>query len=356
MSDKLIISSRFRDYEVAFINDVGETIREKHAEDTAFFLIDTQLIEAYKTKFRDILAKYHILPLEATEHHKTLDYCETIIKMLIDKNIRKNCVLVAIGGGIIQDITAFISSILFRGVTWVFYPTTLLAQADSCIGSKASINLGEYKNLLGGFYPPAQIFIDVDFLTTLPTDEIRSGIGEILHFYLIADSKMTVSLMVQYDELIASRTLLKDFIIESLRIKKGVIERDEFDRGERNIFNYGHTFGHAIESVSKYTVNHGQAVTMGMDIANYISLNLGYLNKQGFESMHRILEKNMPTFVLQDDLIGAYFEALSRDKKNIGKNLGCILTSGPGAMQKVLMPFDNRLKELILSYFKTPSD
>lgn len=266
MSEKLSIKSRFRNYEVIFINDFAETIKQTYIENT-FFIIDKELAELYKDAINDISSKYGVLFIEAIEENKTLDYCQTVIETLMEKNIRKDSMLIAIGGGITQDITAFVSSILYRGIGWIFYPTTLLAQADSCIGSKASINFGGYKNLLGGFYPPSQIYIDLGFLETLPADEIKSGIGEILHFYLISGSRLSEELMNKYDELIVSPKKLKPFIVESLNIKKRVVEIDEFDRNERNLFNYGHTFGHAIETVSGYGVNHGQAVTMGMERA-----------------------------------------------------------------------------------------
>jgi len=351
MSDKLSIKSRFRNYEVNFINDFAETIKQTYIENT-FFIIDKKLAELYKDATNGISLKYDILFIEAIEENKTLDYCQTVIGTLIEKNIRKDSMLIGIGGGVIQDITAFVSSILYRGIRWNFYPTTLLAQADSCIGSKTSINFGGYKNLLGGFYPPSQIYIDMGFLETLPADEIKSGLGEILHFYLIDGSRLSEELMDNYDELIADPKKLKDYILESLKIKKNVIEIDEFDKNERNLFNYGHTFGHAIETVSGYGVNHGQAVTMGMDIANYVSLSLGKLDERDFEFMHKILLKNMPVFHLGVDMMEDYFMALSKDKKNIGENLGCILTKGPGAMFKVQHPLDKRLQGVIVDYFK----
>ena len=351
MSEKLKIKSQLKEYRVDFIDNFEKTANECHSEERSFFIIDKSLLELYGEKFSGLLDKFHVLPIEATEYHKTLDFCQRLIRMLIEKNIRKNCSLIAVGGGIIQDITAFISSILFRGINWIFYPTTLLAQADSCIGSKTSINFGEFKNLLGSFYPPDRIYIDAGFLETLSVAEIKSGIGEILHFYLIADSKLTEELMLDYDEVIMSPRKLDKYLLESLKIKKKVIEVDEFDFNERNIFNYGHTFGHAIESVSGYEISHGQAVTMGMDIANFISLSLGYLESQKFDTMHKILKKNMPTFRLADELVGKYFEALSRDKKNIGNTLGCILTSGPGSMIKNQIPLNENLHSMILSYF-----
>lgn len=350
MSDRMTIKSLTGAYEVIFINSYAETLsRTDYLK--PFFIIDHKIVKIFKENLGDFLHKYPYLTVEATEQNKTMEHCQVIIKDLVTKDIRKNSVLVAVGGGIIQDITSFISSILFRGIEWEFYPTTLLAQADSCIGSKTSINLNEYKNLLGTFYPPSTIYIDVNFLDSLPTQEIKSGIGEILHYYLIAGSELAESMTNEYERLIKNPKLLKDYILASLQIKKETVERDEFDKNERNLFNYGHTFGHAIETVSGYKINHGQAVTVGMDIANHISLECGYMRKRTFESMHRILAKNFPDFSLKPGQISDFLLALSKDKKNIGDNLGCILTKGPGQMEKVLIPFDNSLRNMILNYF-----
>lgn len=351
MSNTLTVASRAGNYDVIFIDDFAEVLENKYKEDT-FFIIDEKLIELYEDSFTTILSNEYFIPVEANEQHKTLDHCYRLIESCIEKNIRRNYTLVAIGGGIVQDIAGFISSILFRGIRWEFFPTTLLAQADSCVGSKTSINFNEYKNLLGNFYPPSKIYIDVRFLDTLSLGEIKSGIGEILHFYMIADSSFLTRLVDQYDELLSSPEMLNEYIIESLNIKKKVVEIDEYDKNERNVFNYGHTFGHAIETVSHYSVNHGQAVTMGMDIANFISLSLGNLDRQDFEHMHKILLKNMPLFHLSVNMIEDYFTALSKDKKNIGENLGCILSSALGKMEKFQIPFDDKLKKTIIAYFE----
>jgi 3-dehydroquinate synthase len=160
-------------------------------------------------------------------------------------------------------------------------------------------------------------------------------------------------MMHEYESLIKNPKLLKDYIMASLQIKKKTVEKDEFDKNERNLFNYGHTFGHAIETVSGYEINHGQAVTIGMDIANRVSVELGYMDKRTFESMHRILEKNLPIFRLEPNQATDFLQALSKDKKNIGNNLGCILTRGPGHMEKVQIPFDKGLRHIILSYFES---
>lgn len=344
------VRSKFREYSVEFVKDFSQIVKEFSLEKT-YFLVDKRIIELYRQKIQKIIPNERIIVVDANEQNKTLEYCYKVIEDLVGRKVRKDDILIAIGGGIVQDITAFISSIVFRGIDWMFIPTTLLAQSDSCIGSKTSINFGGYKNLLGNFYPPKRIINDISFLDTLSRDDIKSGIGEMLHYYFIAGSKYANQISKEYDLLFEDRGRLEKFIIESLSIKKPVVERDEFDKGERNLFNYGHTFGHAIESVTKYEICHGQAVTMGMDIANYISLKLKMINGEMFNEMHEILMKNIPQFCLDEKNLQQYILAISKDKKNIGSNLTCILTKGPGKMEKVSMFFDDNLRDLILLYF-----
>lgn len=351
MSDVFSVRSRLRNYDVDFVDDFMVELKRQASINT-FLMIDSNVYRINKNRLEPLLDRSRYLLIDAAEENKTLDYSKETIAKLLEMRIKKQDVLIAIGGGIVQDVTAFISSILFRGIDWYFYPTTLLAQGDSCIGSKTSINLCGYKNILGSFYPPVAVFIDASFLKTLAYENIKSGIGEMLHYFLIAASKQAENLMQDYEKLMESPQLFKKYILESLKIKRKTIEIDELDRKERNIFNYGHTFGHAIETVSKFRVNHGQAVTMGMDIANYISLNYGCIDEDDFKYFHKILTKNMPNFHLQKEDIEIFFDALSKDKKNIDKNLTCILTNGHRTMQKTSIPLDEKFRNVIRSYFK----
>ena len=349
-SDAFVVKSRFVDYEVLFVNDFVAPLTQSAVNDT-IFIVDRKVFGLYESQFETVLAEEKVILIDALETNKNIDYCQVIITRLIKSEIKRNYTIVAVGGGIIQDISAFIASILYRGVIWVFFPTTLLSQADSCIGSKTSINMGEYKNLLGNFYPPSKIYIDINFLETLSVKEIKSGIGEILHFYFFAGNELAEEMMGNYDGILKTPNLLQKYIIASLMIKKEIIEIDEFDKNERNLFNYGHTFGHAIETLTKYEINHGQAVTMGMDIANYLSEKLGFMDKRTYKSMKTTLSKNIPELDIRKYDLEKFFHALSRDKKNIGENLVCILSQGPGKLVKKQIAFNNGLKQMIASYF-----
>lgn len=350
MSNTMLIRSLFRDYNVHFIGDFIGALRQC-AEKNAFFVVDDLVWEIYGERIRGVIPDSRYFIFEANEKNKALDKCVEIIEILVDRQVRRNEQLVAIGGGIIQDVTAFSASIIYRGIQWSFFPTTLLAQADSCIGSKTSINLGNKKNLIGNFYPPSDVFIDAMFLETLSVDDIKSGIGEMLHYYLYSASPLFDDLIKDYDRLIAARSLLMPYIRKSLDIKKTVIEIDEFDRGERNKFNYGHTFGHAIESITGYTIKHGQAVMVGMDLANYISVKTGLMSSELFRDLHGKLSSKFPDYDWRKINIDDYLVLLSKDKKNVGNNVGCILLKEPGMLLKQQMSMDSTFKKILRFYF-----
>ena len=349
MSD-LIIHSKFREYAADFVGDFTVPLKRETDAD-GFIILDQKVFDLHRERFTKVVNDGRCLVLEARETNKTLDKCKEVIETLVEKNMRRNQKLIAIGGGVIQDITAFVASILYRGIEWSFFPTTLLAQGDSCIGSKTSINLGDKKNLIGNFYPPSSIYIDTAFLDSLAIADIKSGIGEMLHFYFYANSPMIDKLVGNYAGVINHRAKLVEYIRESLSIKKSVIEIDEFDKGERNKFNYSHTFGHALESVTDYAIKHGQAVTVGMDLANYVSTQMGLMSPAVFHELHAKLSINFPEFNWNKINLDQYFALLSKDKKNIGNNVGCILAKAPGELLKKQLPVDDHFKGMIRTYF-----
>ena len=221
MSD-LYISSSIHDYEVIFEDNFTDSLSEQLKEGD-FLIFDQVIKNLYKDEIADILDNYKHIAIEATETQKSYTQLTPIIEYLIKNSFRKNNRLVAIGGGITQDITAFISSIMYRGVNWIFYPTTLLAQGDSCIGGKTSININRYKNQLGNFYPPKTIFIIPSFLKTLPEKDLKSGMGEMCHFYLVSGEKDFERFKSDYEEALLNEEVLGGIIKRCLEIKKDLL-------------------------------------------------------------------------------------------------------------------------------------
>ena len=255
--------------------------------------------------------------------------------MLIENRFTRNDVLLTIGGGILQDISGFVASTLYRGIKWVFFPTTLLAQADSCIGSKTSVNFGDSKNLIGSFYPPDMIHIDARFCHTLTDEYFNSGVGEIIKFHLLSDNKGYARLkeyLLSSDLCETSR--LNKIILSTLAIKKSYFEGDEFDTGRRNLLNYGHCFGHALESASNFGVCHGEAVLVGMGFANLMSLKRGIMYKEKYDEFEAIFQKHYPRFDLSSVSADVLIEYLKRDKKRVGKDLTMILAEDIGKHYK----------------------
>lgn len=350
MSERIKVISIFREYEVEFVEDFAVPLK-REMDAGGVLLIDANVMRLYEERIKNALGEKPYIAIEADEHSKTIDKSKELIETLVEKGVRRNQKLIAVGGGVVQDLVSFTASILYRGIEWVFFPTTLLAQGDSCIGSKTSINVGGKKNLVGTFYPPAHIYIDTGFLESLSPGDIQSGIGEMMHFYLYAASPYAQKVMEHYAVLMKKRVLFLEYIRESLSIKKAVAERDEFDRGERNKFNYGHTFGHALESVTDYAVQHGQAVTVGMDIANFLSYKLGLMSEETLQKLHALLKINFPSYAVQDIHLKRYVAALMSDKKNIGTTIGCILAEGPGKLVKKQIPADANLDAWLEEYF-----
>lgn len=347
---RLTVKSNVHNYSVMFVESFSDGLQGLKSK-KLFFIVDQALDKYYGDELSEIKKRYPYMLLEASEDIKTLDYAKKIIRHLIDVNVKKDFFLVGIGGGVIQDITGFVASILYRGVKWVFFPTTLSSQCDSCIGSKTSINVDEYKNQVGNFYPPFQVVLDTNFLNTLPEAEIKSGLGEIIKVHLLDSKKAMRFINKNYDAALSNYHIMRQLIFRSLKIKKRIIEKDEFDTGYRNIMNYGHTFGHALESLTQYKLSHGQAVTIGMDISDYLSWKLGYIRKNVYKQMRSTLLKNWPEYSLKNFDLQIFFRSLTKDKKNIDNKVTMILTQGPGKMIKKSFLIDGRVKDYFLNYF-----
>ena len=317
------------------------------------FIIDSQVASLFSNELKEILNSHSILLIEATEQAKSLEAFPSYVEHLVNHGLRRHHCLIAIGGGIIGDITCFLAATLLRGVAWKFYPTTLLSQADSCIGSKSSINCCDVKNILGTFTPPKEIFINIQFLDTLSSVDIRSGIGEMLKVHAIESLAAFNLIAKDYQTLLSDKMTMLHYVKCSLKIKKGFIEKDEFDRGPRNLLNYGHSFGHAIEVATQYRVPHGIAVTMGMDIANYIAMQLGLASQAYYQTMHPVLFENYKGFSFELVDLDLFFKSLSKDKKNVDRNsLALILPNQEDIIQKMIVSKDSHFSERCEEFFR----
>lgn len=352
MSDTFIIKSSIKDYEVNIVNSLETNLSEVY-KDGDCIILDKQVLELHSELATIVNSGMKTIVIDAFESTKSYEGVIPFIDELIKSGFKRNNRLIAIGGGITQDVTAYIASMLYRGVGWIFFPTTLLAQGDSCIGSKTSINFREFKNQVGGFYPPISIYIDPGYLKTLTERDIRSGVGEMAHYYFVSGNEDVSYFENEFKTALESQSNLGALIRKSLSIKKSYIEIDEFDKNERIVFNYGHTFGHAIESITEYGIPHGVSVSFGMDMANFISMKKGYITNSEVEQAHKVFEVIWKGYSISDLDLDQLFKAMEKDKKNENGSFGLILTKGWGKMFKDLTEPNDQFKEWMIEYMNT---
>jgi 3-dehydroquinate synthase len=340
------IQSRSHPYTVEPFPDLTAALAGFERKPGVYCLADQRVFSIYEKDFAAALPPEKIMRIEATEEQKSFERLTPIFVWLLQNGLRRDGCLVVVGGGVLQDIGCFIASVLFRGLRWELIPTTLLAQCDSCIGSKSSINIQSYKNQIGTFYSPHRVCLTFSVLHTLPWDEIRSGLGEVIKLHLLTGEEDFRQLMADLDSLPANTQILPKWIMHSLEIKKVYIEKDEFDKGVRNLLNYGHTFGHAYESASHYGIPHGIGVTLGMLTATYVSSKLGWVGAEYFQDLKRRLAPWYQPYEqkLKALNLGQILNAIKHDKKNTGTAVNCILTRGPGRMEKTAINLDEQLR------------
>lgn len=334
----LQIHSNLRDYTVSF-EDNFDFLQPLGEIEHKCVMIDHNVATLYQNYFDAVFNYDEVILFDAIEENKTLEYASVLIEQIISQAAKKNLTVISIGGGITQDLTGFIASTLYRGVNWIFVPTTFLAQTDSCIGSKTSINFKSFKNLLGTFYPPSKIYINPAFLQTLTPLDFYSGIGETIKFQLMKEEETK-----NFDQIIETienakqdRTKLLPLIEENMQVKLSYMEGDEFDQGRRNLLNYGHCLGHALETVTDYYVPHGIAVTVGMIFANAVSLGRGWMDEKIFNHLNeKLFAPNIP-MVLENIHFDReqLLQAMKNDKKRIGKALTAIIPDSEFMMQKM---------------------
>jgi 3-dehydroquinate synthase len=329
----LEVKSRSGKYEVV----VGENSRSL-IDSYEFGIIDQQLVS------RNIVRGAGLWRLESSEILKTLGSVEMLLSDADSRGMNKQHTPVAVGGGLIQDVATLGYSIYMRGVNWDFFPTTLMAMVDSCIGGKSSINLGKQKNRLGNFHPPKKIFVDPSFLATLDPTSIASGLSE-------ASKIMFASGPDAFSEYLNNRAAYgpgsdsetASLIHLVLKTKAGFIEEDEFDTGRRRLLNFGHSFAHALEASSNFGVQHGIAVALGMLSAIQHSSTRGLPIVQDLQNyltqLLRPFSAEISTLSGEVDWV-KFRLSLKNDKKNSIDQINLVLPDSRGSLRMQGFPSD----------------
>jgi 3-dehydroquinate synthase len=345
------IKSSFGDYSVIEVNSEDALYSHLQGIKDPFFLVDSNV---HKTSSLDRrFPRNRTFVVEATEAAKNLETVDEISAWLSSAHADKQSTLVAIGGGIVQDLATFTAAIYFRGIKWIFVPTTLLAMSDSCIGAKCALNVQQHKNQIGLIYAPSQVILFQAFLSTLSDDLIVSGLGEILKLSLTGPN--------QFFETFIEKANRKESAFElallALKAKQAVIEIDELELDTRRILNYGHSFGHAIEAISKGKISHGQAVVFGIDIINYLGEEWGITPFGVREKVRNVSEAVFPKMDWPRDpsLPRKLVDELRHDKKIHDGKLVFAILEGVGEISLVPKSLDESLIDLVESYFESES-
>lgn len=274
----------------------------------------------------------HLLAIPSGEGSKSLPVLLDLVKRLLELGADRSFGLVALGGGVVGDLTGFLASIYMRGIPYLQVPTSLLAQVDSGIGGKTGVDLEEGKNLIGTFYQPKAVFVDSAFLKTLPITQIREGLAEVLKYGLIEEPEIIRELESE-PNLAENPQLerLEALVERCCLIKKRFVEMDERDRGLRRILNFGHTVGHALEAASDYRISHGEAVALGMVAATRLSARLTRFPLEESFRLERLLGRlGLPSRIPRGVCLEEILEAMERDKKKESGKAQLVLLRRPG--------------------------
>lgn len=338
----------------AHLDGVGEWLKALWTPRMIALITDENVAPLYadhvKKQLEPLGYKVIVFTVPAGEESKSLEMATMLYEQLAHYQFSRKDGVVALGGGVIGDLAGFVASTYMRGLSFVQIPTTLLAQVDSSIGGKTAVNLESGKNLVGTFYQPDGVWIDVATLQTLPWQNVREGIAEIVKSAAIADAQLWERLSELKDE----KDLLRhseEIICACCAIKRKVVEEDEKESGRRMILNFGHTIGHAIEKTMGYgTVSHGEAVAVGMVQISQAAEEKSQMPKGISEQIKKMLEKfHLPTEMKPEywNEIELY-KALVHDKKNEGEKINLVLLETIGTAKIISMPTEemkNYLKQ-----------
>lgn len=277
----------------------------------------------------------HLFPIEAGESRKNLNTISELAERLALAGFDRHDALIALGGGVIGDICGFLASIYMRGIPFVQVPTTLLAQVDSSVGGKTGVDIDAGKNLIGTFYQPKAVFIDPATLHSLPREEMRSGLAEVLKYGLIRDNSFFDFLAAKREDIFRlDAATLTEIIATCCRIKADVVVADEREGGLRRILNFGHTLGHAVEAASRYSLSHGFSVSIGMMAAARLSARRGLLTPSERDNIYTVLtDYGLPVEIppeLDEEQIRFF---LKTDKKAVDGRLVFVLLHGIGQVE-----------------------
>lgn len=313
---------------VGALRDIGGQLAGRTKNRQAALITNPTVGRLYGDAVRAALAaagfKTVVIEIPDGEEHKNLKSLALVYERLSSGRMERGSPIVALGGGVVGDVAGFAAATFLRGVPYVQVPTTLLAQVDSSVGGKTGINIEAGKNLVGAFYQPSLVLIELETLRTLPRREFGAGLAEVVKYGAILDSELFALLEQQLDQILAlDMALLRSVVRRCCELKAMVVRRDERESDFRSILNFGHTLGHALESVTEYKrFLHGEAIAIGMAFAVQLSAVRGYCTQETMQRIINLLKRCGLPVAIPDELISANLAlAMGSDKKVSGAKI-----------------------------------
>jgi 3-dehydroquinate synthase len=321
----------------SILNRIGEFLKSNAKSTKALLVTDTFVNHRYAPLVLESLKNagfdVAVIDVPVGEESKSLEEFARIQDSLVENQLDRGSTLIALGGGVVGDLAGFAAAVYMRGIAYVQIPTTLQAQVDASVGGKTAINHPKGKNLIGAFHQPKLVLIDVDTLKTLPQGDIRAGLIEVIKMGVIRDEPLFEMVEENLDEILNLNVeMLIEMIARACANKADIVAKDEKESGLRMVLNYGHTFGHALEALTHYKrYRHGEAVSIGMNCAARLAVNLGMFSETDFERQRALLNRaKLPPTFPNDLSPEAICNAMSHDKKALQGKLRLILPTRIG--------------------------
>lgn len=298
---KRVDSSYDISYSADYISELIHDLKKNQLGKRFAIITDSKVKKLYGEDLAKNLKKNGIdaelLSFPYGEKNKTLMETEKLLQNLSKLEFHRDDCIIALGGGVTGDLAGFVASIYLRGIPYIQIPTTLLSMVDSSVGGKTGVDSDWGKNLIGTFYQPKKVYIDTNFLKTLSKKQLSNGIVEVIKYGIIKAPSILKILFKKHEQVMAlNPKILEKIIMQCIKIKAEIVSRDEKEKGQRKILNYGHTVGHAIEKISKFSIQHGEAIGLGMSIINSIAADKKILAKKNQIYVKNILKMyNLPT-------------------------------------------------------------
>ncbi len=334
--------------------DLVSRLKENPIGYSYVIVTDSNVRNLYGEKLKSLIdgisEKTLLIDFPAGEMQKTREIKTQIEDKMLEAGFGRDSALIALGGGVVGDLAGYIAATYTRGIPYIQVPTTLVACVDSSVGGKTAVDTPHGKNLIGAFYQPESVIIDVDTLTTLGPEEIREGLAEVIKYGIIADYELFELIEKRSDDIFSYDIDLLSLIVEKCcRIKGEVVENDEKESNLRKILNFGHTIGHAIENHSNYTLTHGNSISIGMVLEGRIAVNLGIWSEDDLERVRSVfIAAGLPVEIPFDIKPEKLISSMKIDKKSRGGVIEMCLPEAIGKIYKIDGKYSLKIDDKII--------